>query len=42
VGVMAAIIEQFHIPKDLTIEFIGTFARFEYALKRSGYRLLQE
>ena len=32
-----AIIDQFRIPTDLTIEFIGTFARFEYALKRSGY-----
>lgn len=34
---LAAIIEQFHIPKELTVEFLGTFARFEYALKRSGY-----
>jgi len=31
------IIEQFHIPKELTVEFLGTFARFEYALKRAGY-----
>jgi hypothetical protein len=34
---MAAIIDQFDIPRDLTVEFLGTFARFEYALKRSGY-----
>lgn len=34
---MATIIEQFHIPKELTVEFMGTFARFEYALKRAGY-----
>jgi hypothetical protein len=34
---MAAIVELFRIPKDLTVEFLGTFARFEYALKRSGY-----
>jgi hypothetical protein len=36
-SVMAAIIEQFHIPRELTVEFLGTFARFEYALKRAGY-----
>jgi hypothetical protein len=34
---MSDIIEQFHIPRDLTVEFLGTFARFEYALKRAGY-----
>lgn len=34
---MDTIIEQFHIPKELTVEFLGTFARFEYALKRAGY-----
>jgi hypothetical protein len=34
---VAAIIEQFHIPPELTVEFLGTFARFEYALKRAGY-----
>jgi Cytochrome P460 len=27
-----AIIEQFHIRKELTVEFLGRFARFEYAL----------
>jgi hypothetical protein len=32
-----AIIEQFHIPRELTVEFLGAFARFEYALKRAGY-----
>lgn len=26
-----------NIPKELTVEFLGTFARFEYALKRAGY-----
>jgi hypothetical protein len=31
------IIELFHIPYELTVEFLGTFARFEYALKRAGY-----
>jgi hypothetical protein len=30
-------IEQFHIPKELAIEFLGIFARFEYALKRAGF-----
>jgi hypothetical protein len=34
---MGAIIELLHIPRDLTVEFIGVFARFEYALKRAGY-----
>jgi hypothetical protein len=34
---VSMLIEQFHIPKELTIEFLGTFARFEYALKRAGY-----
>ena len=34
---MTALIEQFQIPKELTIDFLGTFARFEYALKRAGY-----
>jgi hypothetical protein len=30
-------LERFPVPKDLTIEFVGTFARFEYALKRAAY-----
>jgi len=34
---MATIIELFRISKELTVEFLGTFARFEYALKRAGY-----
>src|ERR1035437_8207413 len=34
---MQSIIELFHIPQDLTVEFLGSFARFEYALKRAGY-----
>ena len=34
---MQPIIELFHIPNELTVEFLGTFARFEYALKRAGY-----
>ena len=31
------IVEEFHLPVELTVEFLGTFARFEYALKRAGY-----
>jgi hypothetical protein len=31
------IIGLFNIPKELTLEFFATLARFEYALKRSGY-----
>jgi hypothetical protein len=33
----AGIIELLNVPKELTLEFFATFARFEYALKRSGY-----
>lgn len=32
-----SIIELMHVPPDLTLEFLATFARFEYALKRAGY-----
>jgi hypothetical protein len=39
---MKPIIELFHIPNELTVEFLGTFARFEYALKRAGYVLGDE
>lgn len=34
---MTAMIEQFHVSPELTVEFLGTFARFEYTLKRAGY-----
>jgi len=34
---MSTIIELFHVPPELTVDFLGTFARFEYALKRAGY-----
>jgi hypothetical protein len=33
----ASIVELINVPKELTLEFLGTFARFEYALKRAGY-----
>lgn len=32
-----ALIDALNIPRELTLEFLATFARFEYALKRSGY-----
>jgi hypothetical protein len=32
-----SIIDSFGIPRELTLEFLATFARFEYALKRAGY-----
>jgi hypothetical protein len=35
--IVVAIIDTLGISKELTVEFIGTFARFEYALKRAGY-----
>ncbi len=33
----SSIIESLNVPRELTLEFLGTFARFEYALKRAGY-----
>jgi hypothetical protein len=33
------IFDQLKVPRELTFEFLGTFARFEYALKRGGYLL---
>ena len=33
----SSIIDLLDVPKELTLEFLGTFARFEYALKRAGY-----
>jgi hypothetical protein len=33
---MDTIIELLKIPKALTVQFLGVFARFEYALKRAG------
>jgi hypothetical protein len=38
----SSIIELLNVPKELTLEFLGTFARFEYALKRAGYVLGNE
>jgi hypothetical protein len=32
-----SILDSFHIPKDLILEFLATFSRFEFALKRAGY-----
>src|SRR6266481_187609 len=32
-----SILDLLHVPKDLTLEFMATFARFEFALKKSGY-----
>lgn len=31
-----------NIPRNLILEFLGTFARFEFALKKSGYILSNE
>jgi hypothetical protein len=32
-----SIFDLLHLPRELTLEFLATFARFEYALKRAGY-----
>jgi hypothetical protein len=32
-----SIIDSFGIPRELSLDFLATFARFEYALKRTGY-----
>jgi hypothetical protein len=32
-----SIVDMLNIPRELTLEFLVTFARFEYALKRAGY-----
>jgi hypothetical protein len=33
----SSILDLLNVPRDLTLEFMATFARFEYALKKSGY-----
>lgn len=32
-----SIVQLMQVPPDITLEFLATFARFEYALKRAGY-----
>jgi hypothetical protein len=32
-----SIFDLIDIPRELTLEFLGTFARFEFALKKAGY-----
>jgi len=32
-----SIVDLLNVPRALTLEFMGTFARFEFALKKSGY-----
>lgn len=32
-----SILDTLNIPRELTLEFLGTFARFEFALKKAGY-----
>ena len=34
-----SIIDKLNVPWDLILEFLATFARFEYALKRAGYAI---
>jgi hypothetical protein len=33
----SSILDLLNVPRDLTLEFLVTFARFEFALKKSGY-----
>lgn len=33
----ASILDALNIPHELTLEFLATFARFEFALKKAGY-----
>jgi hypothetical protein len=35
----ASILDLLNVPHDLTLEFLLTFARFEFALKIAGYAL---
>jgi hypothetical protein len=35
----ASILDLLNVPRESTLEFLATFARFEYALKRAGYAL---
>src|SRR3974377_2393432 len=32
-----SILDLLNIPRELTLEFLATFARFEFALKKAGY-----
>lgn len=32
-----AILDLLNVPRELTLEFLATFARFEFALKKAGY-----
>ena len=33
----ASILDLLNVPRELTLEFLATFARFEFALKKAGY-----
>jgi hypothetical protein len=33
----ASILDLLNVPRELTLEFLATFARYEFALKKSGY-----
>lgn len=33
----ASILDSLNVPHELTLEFLATFARFEFALKKAGY-----
>ncbi len=35
----ASILDLLNVPPELTLEFLASFARFEFALKRAGYAL---
>src|SRR6266566_1774402 len=32
-----SILDLLNVPRELTLEFLATFARFEFALKKAGY-----
>lgn len=34
-----SILDLLNVPRELTLEFLATFARFEFALKKAGYAL---
>ena len=33
----ASILDLLNVPRELALEFLATFARYEFALKKSGY-----
>jgi len=37
-----SIVDLLNVPRDLTLEFLATFARFEFALKKAGYAIGDE